>query len=273
MSPPRPTLLFALAALGLAGSACAEGNGGPTTDMAEVSVLPGWRTAGGSHMAALHVALAPGWKTYWRAPGDGGIPPRFGFSGSRNLAGVRFHWPRPQVYEINGLRSIGYDGELVLPMELIPERAGEPIRLRGEVELGVCQEICVPTSALLAADLPAAGAEDARILAALSDRPATAGEAGVAGVRCEIEPIRDGLRLTAWIEMPPVGGDEVAVFELPDQSIWISESTGGRDGGRLTASSDLVPPAGAPFALDRSTVRITVLGESRAVEVEGCPGG
>ncbi len=262
-------LCFAALAFAAPVSTAAESLG----EVARLSVLPGWRTEAGTHMAALRIALAPGWKTYWRAPGDAGIPPRFGWDGSRNLAAVRFHWPRPEVYEINGMRSIGYYGELILPMELTPARPGDPIRLRAEVELGVCREVCVPMRAEIAAELAPGGAPDPAIAAALAARPATAREAGVAGVSCDIEPIRDGLRLTARIEMPPLGPEEVAVFELPDQTIWISESTGRRDGRQLTAASDVVPPAGGPFVLDRSEVTITVLGKGRAVELSGCPSG
>lgn len=260
-----------LAALALAAPIPAAAGG--VGEVAELSVLPGWRTAEGTHMAALRITLAPGWKTYWRAPGDAGIPPQFSWEGSRNLAAVRLHWPRPEVYEINGMRSIGYYGELVLPMELTPARPGEPIRLRAEVDLGVCQEVCVPMQAGIAAELAPGGAPDPAIAAALAARPATAREAGVAAVSCDVEPIRDGLRLTARIDMPALGPEEVAVFELPDQSIWISESTGRREGTRLTAASDMVPPSGAPFLLDRSEVTITVLGRGRAVELSGCPSG
>ena len=275
----RALLLALLAAPAFAGPAFAGSDAFPKGPVAEVSVLPGWRTEAGTHMAALRVRLAPGWKTYWRAPGDGGIPPRFGWEGSQNLASVRFHWPRPEVYRINGLRSIGYYDELILPMEMTPARAGEPIRLRGEVELGVCRDVCVPMSARIAAELPAdpvapAGSvPDPLIAAALRERPATGAEAGVAGVACEVEPIRDGLRLTARIEMPELGPEEVAVFELADRSVWISESEGSREGARLVAASDLVPAAGAPFPLDRSAVTITVLSKGRSVELRGCPEG
>jgi len=270
---PIRTLVLTLAALAMPLAAWPERRDSPEPGMAQVEVLPGWRTETGSHMAALRITLAPGWKTYWRAPGDAGIPPRFGWSGSDNIASVAFHWPRPEVYQINGMRSIGYYGELVLPIELTPARPGDPIRLRAEVELGVCEEICVPITVRLAAELPAAGRRDPAIVAALAARPSTAREAGVSDIACRIEPIRDGLRLTASIDMPALGADEVAVFELPDQRIWVSESQGRRDGRRLIAASDLVPPSGAPFLLDRSEVRITVLGRGRAVELWGCPAG
>lgn len=246
---------------------------GPGDGVATVDVLPGWRAESGVHMSALRIRLAPGWKTYWRSPGDAGIPPRFGWDGSTNLASVRIHWPRPGVYEINGMRSIGYYGEVILPIELVPQRPGEPIVLNAEIEMGVCKDICVPMGTHVSAEIPLQGADDPAIRAALADRPVDGRAAGVARVACDVEPIADGLQLTARIDMPRIGANEVAVFELPDQAIWVSESQGHRDGQRLTARSDLVPPSGTPFLLDRSQVRITVLGEGRAVEMWGCPSG
>jgi hypothetical protein len=56
-----------------------------------------------------------------------------------------------------------------------------------------------------------------------------------------------------------------------DPTLWITEATGRRTGGVLTATSDLLPPPGAPFVLDRSALRITVLGQGAAVEIAGCP--
>lgn len=246
---------------------------GAPAGMAQAEILPGWRTAGGTHVAALRIVLAPGWKTYWRAPGEAGIPPRFGWAGSRNLAAVRMRWPRPEVYDVNGLRAIGYHDELVLPIEFTPGRADRPVRVKLALEFGVCRDICVPVAARLTAELPVGGGPDPRISAALAMQPRTAGEAGVGAVRCTVEPISDGLRLTARIEMPPLGPAEVAVFELPDQSIWVSEAKGRREGGLLVAESDLVPPSAAPFALDRSDILITVLGQGQAVEIAGCSGG
>ena len=247
---------------------------GDPGEVAHVGLLSGWATPAGTHMAALHVRLAPGWKTYWRAPGDAGIPPSFDWSGSRNLSAVAVHWPRPQVYTIGGMRSIGYFDELVLPLELTPARPGQPIEVRGEVELGVCRDVCVPMTVRVSADLvPDTGGADAAIAAALADRPESAAEGRVTGATCTVEPIHDGLRITARIDMPSLGPGEIGVFELPDPAIWISESENRRTGATLFVTSDAVPPGGAPFLLDRSAMRITVIGRDRAVEIRGCSAG
>ena len=180
----KPLFLCACLALGLVPSAATAG-GSPfsLTSVADVSILPGWRTDRGTHVAALRVVLAPGWKTYWRAPGESGIPPRFDWQGSRNLGRVEFHWPTPEVFEQNGMRTVGYKHELILPIELTPDRPGQDITLRAEVELGVCQDICMPLTVRVAADLPPDAAPDPRIRAALDARPFTAAQAGLRGAR------------------------------------------------------------------------------------------
>ena len=85
----------------------------PLDKLAQVEVLPGWRAANGDHIAGLRITLAPGWKTYWRAPGDAGIPPIFSFTGSQNIQAVAPHWPVPEVFDSNGVQTIGYHDGVV----------------------------------------------------------------------------------------------------------------------------------------------------------------
>lgn len=243
-------------------------------DIIAVRVLDGWRTESGTHMAALEIKLAEGWKTYWRAPGDGGIPPRFDWSGSDNLAAVSVIWPRPDAFEVNGMLSIGYHDHVVIPIELSPTDASRSIALDGEVDLGVCDDICVPVSVRVSADLPVGHTQmDARIQQALSQVPATAKAGGVLSVNCSVTPIADGLRVTATIDMPALDGKEIAVFELSGQQVWFDEARTSRSAGQLTAQTDLVPSNPGAFLLNRSDLRITVLGKTRAVDIRGCPAG
>lgn len=225
----------------------------------------------GAHMAAVELELAPGWKTYWRSPGDAGIPPTFDWSGSENVKSVRIHWPAPRVFELNGMQTIGYHEHLVLPVEITPKDPARPIRLSVSVELGVCDEICLPASLSLDSDLLSPGAPDAEILSALDRRAATAGEAGVTDVACAVDPIVDGLRLTATVRMPDPGRPEVVAFETANREVWVAEAVTERRGGELISMTELVPPNGAPFALDRSGITMTILAANGAVEVRGCP--
>jgi len=239
-------------------------------------LMAGWRTGVGTHMAALHLALAPEWKTYWRRPGEAGIPPEFDWSGSQNVDAVRLYWPRPEVFTVNGMQSIGYHHELVLPIEITALDPALPIHLRARVALGVCRDICMPASLDLAADLPApasdgAASPDPVIRSALRAQPDSAKAAGLRTISCQVDPIADGLRLTATLQLPSTGGNETVVLEPGQAAIWVSDAQSDRAGGQLVASADLVADTGAAFALDRSAVTVTVLGRDRAVEITGCP--
>lgn len=266
-------LVSALAGALMFGSAAVAGSHGfSADDVADYEILPGWRTETGTYMTALRIKLAPGWKTYWRAPGQAGIPPRFDWDGSKNLAAAQLFWPAPKVYIQNGLRTIGYKDELILPIEMTPKQRGQDVILRARIELGICQDICIPVNVRVAADLKGAGAADPRIRAALEAGPETAREAGLRDISCALEPISDGMRLTATINLPRLGDDELAIFELPDQTIWIAEAEASRQGPTLTAVTEMVPPSNGPFKLDRGDVRITVLGAGRAVDIGNCTG-
>lgn len=265
MTRPFATLL----AVALALPAAAD----PTEGAVSLDVLPGWRTESGTHMAGLQVQLAPGWKTYWRAPGDGGIPPRFGWQGSENLDGVALHWPVPEVFHQNDMRSIGYHGTIVIPIELNLPDAGAPARMRGQVQIGICEEICVPVVLDFDAVLPTEGSRHPSIIAALLDRPRTEQEAGVGDVTCALRPIENGLEVTASIDMPSMGRTEEVVIEAGDQQVWVSEPQTWREGEALFARSDMIHVNGGGFALNRSEVRITVLAGGQSVDIHGCDAG
>lgn len=240
-------------------------------DVLTGALRSGWQAADGSHMAALHLVMAQGWKTYWRSPGDAGIPPSFDWTGSENVRSVRFHWPRPEVFSLNGLNTIGYKGDLVLPIEVIPADPSLPVRLKAAVDLGVCSDICLPASLAFDGVLSGPGAPDPLIHAALADQPLTGREAGLGGIGCRIDPIKDGLRVTGTIDLPRGNGAETVVFEPGLSGVWVSESAVQRDGNTLVATAEMVPPQGKPFALDRSMVVVTVISDDRAVEIRGCP--
>lgn len=235
-------------------------------------IRTGWRTSSGSYMTALDLRLSPGWKTYWRAPGDAGIPPSFDWAGSDNIGAVRLHWPSPVVFTLNGMQTVGYPDTLVLPMEVTPQDPARPVSLNLAIDLGICKDVCLPASLRLGATASGPGAEDAQIRAALAARPLTEAEAGVGRTACTALPIADGLRLTAEIALPRFGpAEEVAVFETADRSIWISQAVTTRSGGTVTASSDLVGQTGAPFALERQGVTVTLISGGTSVEIRGCP--
>lgn len=236
----------------------------PTTLPVEGKLLTGWREANGLHIAGLELRLAPGWKTYWRAPGAGGIPPRFNWSGSRNLSHVDVRYPIPKVMDQNGVRSIGYDDDVVFPLVVTAHDPGKPVRIRAEIEVGVCEEVCIPMTLQLAVDLPTGGAYDASIGSILDNQPRQGG-----AFDCDITSISDGLVLRA-----ETGGAsmraEIVVIETSVPGVWVSPSDTTQNGAQLVAEVEMVPPSAQPFALSRDEVRMTLIGGGQAIEMQGC---
>jgi len=244
--------------------------GGGLDDLVRVEVLDGGLTRHGTHQAALRLTLADGWKTYWRAPGDTGIPPQINWDNSQNVDKVSLIWPTPDVFETNGLRTIGYMHQLVLPVEITASEPGKQMRLKGEIEFGLCENICVPARLSFDQLLDSTAPHNPAIAAALAERPYSASEAGVRAVTCQLFPSDEGMRIEAAITMPSAGGTEVAVIEPGNPRLWASETTTKRRGNVLVATSELTHVSGSGFALDRSQVRITVLGQRHAVDILGC---
>ncbi|MGB0902310.1 protein-disulfide reductase DsbD domain-containing protein [Halocynthiibacter sp.] len=263
----------ALTAFTLAGAAPTLAQG--FESVRDTQILNGWRERDGTRMAAFRIDLNEGWKTYWRAPGETGIPPQFDWSRSRNVASVQFHWPRPGIHDNAGVRTIGYKDALILPVEITPIDPSQPVHVNVQMKLGVCEEVCIPLTLDFTDDLigntgPEAQQTDIRL--AMAQKPQSGRSAGMGQVQCTSSPISDGMVLTASLPGHRIGNDDVVVFELPDQKIWISSAQLTREGNTLLAQVDMVPPSATPFALDRSQVRITVIGEDRAVDIQGCHG-
>ena len=241
------------------------------SDMVRFEVLPGWRTPAGDHISAVKITLAPGWMTYWRAPGEAGIPPQFSFSSNSAISSITPHWPVPHVFDDAGLRSIGYYDGVIFPFTVAAGGIAGDIPLTGELTIGVCEEICIPVTFAFDTVLPQVGAHDAAITDALADSPLTRSEANVGDVTCAIEPISDGLRMTTQIDVAQLGASEFVVVEPSDPRIWVSQADVGREGATLSATVEMVHPSGQPFAFDRSGVRITVLGgDGQAIDLQGC---
>lgn len=97
--------------------------------------------------AGIEIRLAPKWKTYWRTPGDTGIPPYFDWSGSENLKSAEVMYPIPARYEDPIGITIGYKSQVTLPVLLTPIDPSKPIKLNLSAQYAICYDLCVPVSA------------------------------------------------------------------------------------------------------------------------------
>jgi DsbC/DsbD-like thiol-disulfide interchange protein len=243
------------------------------TGLKNIEVLNGWHTGNGTYMAAVRFSLEDGWKTYWRAPGQNGIPPSFNWEGSANLSSVKFHWPAPKVYVQNGISTLGYKGDFILPFEVTPSVSGEPIKIKSQIEYGICSDVCIPASSAIDAVIGQGPTyQQDLIKTALAKRPLSADAGGVYAVSCQIIPNEDGMRITASITFNNNAPDiDMAVIEFAAPNIWIDQSGLEQSGKAVTAQADLVSFTDVPLAMDQDKLRITLIGSQNAIEINGCP--
>lgn len=240
-------------------------------DVIKGEILQGWVLPDGNRVAAIRMTMAPGWKTYWRAPGDMGIPPHFDWTGSKNLTAVAVEWPAPTVFREKNLTTIGYKDQVILPLVISVPQKGAPVMLKTTIDMGVCSDVCVPAELHLKGliDTDATRAVPA-IAASLAQRPFSAKEGGVAKATCTLAFADGDLELKATITLPPAGDQELVVIESGQPDIWVSEADTSREGNKLISKVEMAHSSGGPIALNRSQIRMTVLGSKHSVDILGC---
>jgi DsbC/DsbD-like thiol-disulfide interchange protein len=144
-----------------------------------VRLLAGSRS-GAVLLGGIAVQLKPGWHTYWRTPGDSGVPPRFDFSKSDNVEAVTVLWPAPKKFDDGaGGTSLGYLDQVVLPLRIVAKNTDKPVTLRADVNYAVCEKLCIPVEASVElAFNSVASTEDSALFAALDTvpKPANVGD-------------------------------------------------------------------------------------------------
>ena len=179
----------------------------------------------GQLYAFVEIELAEGWKTYWRSPGDSGIPPHFEFGKSTNLAKAEVLYPAPKRIAGKGETIIGYTGIVIFPVALTAADPTLPIELAARVQFGMCKDICVPTEAALtlsvAADAPPTPAGPAQeaidrvpVVIAVGAKTLPVSVPHLISVLSGLKPAADKLSITADFPQGTAGAD--AFLEAPD---------------------------------------------------------
>ena len=180
---------------------------------------------------AVQFELKKGWKTYWRTPGDSGIPPQFDFSRSSNLKGIEILWPAPKYFTDDYGYSIGYKGSVVLPIRAVAKNPALPLIVGVTVRYGVCEQICVPVENEFSLIVTRASAisESAAALIdaatrALPVKTRSDGPLAITGVSREGGAPGGKLRVTAKLAGPAgktalfIEGPEDWYFPLPEKT-------------------------------------------------------
>ncbi|MCY4300663.1 MAG: protein-disulfide reductase DsbD family protein [Aestuariivita sp.] len=252
------------------GSARVESAQTSLQDIIDFDILDGGSPSPKTFRAGFRIDLATGWKTYWRTPGEAGLPPHIDFSKSTNLKTQNIIWPSPQIFYENDLRFYGYEDELVLPIDFLPVDPEVPIRLKGEIGIGVCKNICIPATFAFDYSLDPDRPAHPAVAAAYAKRPLSASEANIEDVICQFTPLKRGLKVTTEIHIPGTDPETLAVIEPNYPHIWSFDTTTEHRDETLIASSIFMHERLVNFAVDRSKIRITIIGDNHAIEINGC---
>ncbi|MEJ0019292.1 MAG: protein-disulfide reductase DsbD domain-containing protein [Acetobacteraceae bacterium] len=150
-------LLAGIGPSGIAGSALALESAPVSTRHATASMVSEVDAVvpGRPFRVALRLVLAPGWHTYWRNPGDAGVPPELELDLPTGAAAGPIAWPAPQRVAEGPLMTYAYTGEVLLPVTVTPPPEGG-VAMTARANWLVCREICVPEEATFRLDLPRA---------------------------------------------------------------------------------------------------------------------
>lgn len=231
-----------------------------------IRLLAGSRS-GAVLLGGIAFQLQPGWKTYWRTPGDSGVPPRFDFSKSDNIEAVTVLWPAPTKFDDGaGGHSLGYHDQIVLPLRIVAKNADKPVTLRADVNYAVCEKLCIPVEAN--AELPftsVASTEDSALFAALDTvpKPANVGDPNPLTIR---DVKRE--KSTVLVDVVSSGDRDVGLFvegPTPDWGLPVPKLLEHGPPGVKRFAFDLegVPPGVNP---DGAALKLTLVGGDRSYE-------
>lgn len=271
MTASVPHHLVALCTAGLLAliscEACADDSSQWQVDShSQLRLMAGSRS-GPVMLGGIAIQLQPGWHTYWRNPGDSGVPPRFDFSKSDNVDTVTILWPAPKKFDDGaGGESLGYDQHVVLPMRVIAKDAKKPVTLRATINYAVCEKICIPVDANAElAFTSVASTEDAALTAALDTvpKPAAVGDPNPLTIR---EVKREGKHVLVDVAAPD--GAEPALFAegpTPEWALPVPKLLANSPPGvkRFDFELDGLPPGATA---DGAALKLTLVGTDRAYE-------
>jgi DsbC/DsbD-like thiol-disulfide interchange protein len=221
--------------------------------------------------AGVEIKLKDGWKTYWRYPGDSGVPPLLDFSKSQNLKAVVVRYPAPTRFSDGaGGNSIGYKGTVILPLHVVAQDASKPVTLNLKLDYAVCEKLCVPAEAKL--ELLLTGAETANEAAldaaeARVPKAVAVGDGGTPSIRTVRREAGSGKpRVTVDVAAP--AGAPVTLFAEGPTAQWalpLPEPMAGAPAGlqRFVFELDGLPPGEQASG---AVLRLTAVAGDKAIE-------
>ena len=232
-----------------------------------VRLLAGSRS-GAVLLGGIAFQLQPGWKTYWRTPGDSGVPPRFDFTKSDNIEAVTVLWPAPTKFDDGaGGHSMGYHDQIVLPLRIVAKNADKPVILRAEINYAVCEKLCIPVEASPELGFTSVASTEASALFAALDtvpKPANVGDPNPLTIR---DVKREG-KSTVVVDVVTPDARAVSLFvegPTPDWALPVPTLLEHSPPGvkRFSFELDGLPPGANP---EGAALKLTLVGGDRSYE-------
>lgn len=222
--------------------------------------------------AGVEIKLATGWKTYWRYPGDSGVPPRFDFARSENVKSVTVEWPAPHRFADDSGVSIGYKGEVIFPLTVVPQDTAKPVVLRLDLDYAICEKLCMPATAKAELVLTGVATVHKTALSAAQARVPVHSAVGepaslaIRSVRRDVDAAEQRIVVDVTV---PAGATSVELFAegpAPDWALPVPEPVEGAPAGQKRFAFTLTGlPPGA--SADGAALRFTAVAGDRAIEV------
>ena len=225
----------------------------------------------------IEIRLDPGWKTYWRYPGDSGVPPRFSFVRSENLESAQVLWPAPKRFGDPGDVSIGYTDDVIFPLRVRPRDPARPVLLRFEIDYAICQNLCIPADGkaeLLLGEDPGAYEDALHRSEERVPKPVAIGQGEALAIEAVTREARgERPRILVDVRSPEAAKlDVFAEGPTPDWALPIPQPIPGAPAGlqRFAFELDGMPPGAIE---EGARLRLTAVADDRAIEVTALPEG
>ncbi|MCG7392317.1 hypothetical protein MHY87_05305 [Microvirga sp. ACRRW] len=201
----------------------------------QVRLLSGGRQ-GESWLSGIEIKLDQGFKTYWRNPGESGLPPSFDWSASENVASVEVQWPAPKRHEDAAGVAYVYSRDVVLPVLVKPKDTGKPIKLALAVDYGICKDICIPAHADLSVALTESAPQRAVIEQAMAKVPRRQGlgEQADLSILSAVSPAAGTTHFVVTVRAP--AGTSPALFTEGPENWYFSTSKVGPESSAVTTT-------------------------------------
>jgi len=214
-----------------------------------VRLITGANTKGAPLRAGIEIKMQPGWHTYWRYPGDSGVPPRFSFAGSDNVKSATVRFPAPVLFSDGGGHSIGYQDSVILPVTIVPKDPDKPVIARLKIDYAVCEKLCVPAEGKAELPIGAGPSTQDKVLTEAEARVPRKIDAADLGLT--VRRVNDAAKPLVAVDIKAGGDVPMQVFAegpSPEWALPIPKPAQGAPAGRRHFGFELdgLPPGLSP---------------------------